>query len=75
MEVGLFTVHWGFLFDSLTVIMMCVVTFISSLVHFYSFEYMYSDPYLIRFMAYLSFFTFFMLVLITADNFVQIFLG
>ena len=74
-EVGLFTVHWGFLFDSLTVIMIFVVSFISSLVHLYSYEYMNTDPYIIRFISYLSFFTFFMLILVTADNFVQIFLG
>ena len=68
-------VDWGFMFDSLTVLMCCVVTFISSLVHLYSIEYMSHDPHLPRFMSYLSLFTFFMLVLVTADNFVQMFVG
>ena len=68
-------INWGFLFDSLTVIMCIVVTFISSLVHLYSIEYMSHDPHLQRFMSYLSLFTFFMLILVTADNYIQMFLG
>jgi len=68
-------IDWGFYFDSLTVIMCCVVTFVSSLVHIYSTEYMAHDPHLARFMSYLSLFTFFMLILVTADNFVQMFVG
>ena len=68
-------INWGFLFDSLTVIMCIVVTFVSSLVHLYSIEYMSHDPHLPRFMSYLSLFTFFMLILVTADNFIQMFLG
>jgi len=68
-------VDWGFCFDSLTCIMIVVVTFISSLVHLYSTEYMENDPHLIRFMSYLSLFTFFMLILVTADNFLQMFVG
>lgn len=68
-------INWGFLFDSLTVVMCIVVTSISSLVHLYSIEYMSHDPHLPRFMSYLSLFTFFMLILVTADNFVQMFLG
>lgn len=68
-------INWGFLFDSLTVVMCIVVTFISSLVHLYSVEYMSHDPHLPRFMSYLSLFTFFMLILVTADNFIQMFLG
>jgi NADH-ubiquinone oxidoreductase chain 5 len=71
----LFSISWGFLFDSLTVIMLVVVTFISTLVHLYSTEYMSHDPHLPRFMSYLSLFTFFMLVLITANNFIQMFVG
>jgi NADH-ubiquinone oxidoreductase chain 5 len=67
--------NWGFQFDSLTVIMLIVVTFISSLVHIYSTEYMSHDPHLPRFMSYLSLFTFFMLILVTADNFIQLFVG
>ena len=68
-------INWGFQFDSLTVIMCCVVTFVSSLVHLYSIEYMSHDPHLPRFMSYLSLFTFFMLILVTADNYIQMFLG
>ena len=68
-------VDWGFLFDTLTTVMCCVVTFISFLVHLYSIEYMAADPHLSRFMSYLSLFTFFMLILVTADNFVQMFVG
>jgi len=66
---------WGFQFDGLTVVMLIVVTFISSLVHLYSTEYMFHDPHLPRFMSYLSLFTFFMLILVTADNFIQLFVG
>lgn len=68
-------INWGFLFDSLTVVMCIVVTFVSSLVHLYSIEYMSHDPHLPRFMSYLSLFTFFMMILVTADNFIQMFLG
>jgi NADH-ubiquinone oxidoreductase chain 5 len=68
-------VDWGFMFDSLTAVMCCVVTFISCLVHLYSTEYMSHDPHLPRFMSYLSLFTFFMLILVTADNFIQMFVG
>lgn len=68
-------VNWSFCFDSLTGIMIVVVTFISSLVHLYSTEYMENDPHLPRFMSYLSLFTFFMLILVTSDNFLQMFVG
>ena len=68
-------IEWSFCFDSLTSVMLIVVTFISSLVHFYSIEYMSSDPHLNRFMCYLSLFTFFMLILVTANNFLQLFVG
>ncbi len=65
----------GLLFDSLTSIMLVIITFISFLVHLYSLGYMSHDPHLIRFLSYLSLFTFFMLILVTADNFLQLFLG
>nr|YP_011008238.1 NADH dehydrogenase subunit 5 [Halosiphon tomentosus]WBP70139.1 NADH dehydrogenase subunit 5 [Halosiphon tomentosus] len=75
LESDSFHVDWAFCFDSLTVVMLVVVTFISTLVHLYSTEYMGGDPHLPRFMSYLSLFTFFMLILVTADNFVQMFVG
>ena len=71
----LFNISWGFLFDSLTVVMLIVVTYVSFLVHFYSIGYMSEDPHVPRFMSYLSLFTFFMLILVTGDNFVQMFVG
>ena len=75
LELDFFHVDWSFCFDSLTVVMLFVVTFVSTLVHLYSSEYMAGDPHLPRFMCYLSLFTFFMLILVTADNFVQMFVG
>ena len=66
---------WGLLFDSLTVVMLSVVTLISTCVHLYSLSYMQEDPHLPRFLSYLSLFTFFMLVLVSADNLVQMFVG
>ena len=74
-ESGMFIVSWSFLFDSITVIMLIVITLISSLVHIYSIKYMENDPHHPRFMSYLEIFTFFMLVLVTADNLIQMFLG
>jgi len=71
----MFDASWGLLFDSLTVVMLIVVTFVSSLVHLYSISYMSHDPHSPRFMCYLSIFTFFMLMLVTGDNFIQLFLG
>jgi proton-translocating NADH-quinone oxidoreductase chain L len=68
-------VNWSFCFDSLTATMLCVVTLISTFVHLYSTSYMAQDPHLTRFMSYLSLFTFFMLILITANNFLQMFIG
>ena len=74
-NADLFNVNWGFLFDSLTVTILVVITFISFLVHLYSIEYIKEDPHLPRFMSYLSLFTFFMLVLVSANNYLQIFVG
>nr|WRW54337.1 NADH dehydrogenase subunit 5 [Citrus maxima] len=67
----MFDASWGFFGD----LMLIVVTFISSLVHLYSISYMSEDPHSPRFMCYLSIFTFFMLMLVTGDNFIQLFLG
>lgn len=72
---GYVQIHWGFMFDSLTVMMLVVVTSISSLVHLYSIGYMSNDPHIPRFFSYLSIFTFFMLILVTANNLVQLFVG
>jgi len=72
---GFVMANIGFVFDALSVSMLFVVTFISFLVHLYSTSYMSEDPHLTRFLSYLSFFTFFMLILVTADNFLQLFLG
>ena len=74
-SVDLLNVEWVFLFDSLSATMLLVVFFVSTLVHVYSLEYMSEDPHLIRFMAYLSLFTFFMTILVTAGNLIQMFLG
>jgi NADH:ubiquinone oxidoreductase subunit 5 (subunit L)/multisubunit Na+/H+ antiporter MnhA subunit len=71
----LFDASWGFVFDTLTAVMLIVITSISTLVHIYSISYMAEDPHLPRFMSYLSIFTFFMLMLVTASNFIQMFLG
>lgn len=74
-NVGTMHVEYGFLFDSLSTIMLIVITFISSLVHIYSMEYMKQDPHKTRFFCYLSLFTFFMMLLVTADNMIQFFFG
>lgn len=70
-----FVVSWGFLFDCLCASMLVVVTSVSALVHLYATSYMENDPHLCRFMSYLSLFTFFMLLLVTSDNFAQMFVG
>nr|YP_009317595.1 NADH dehydrogenase subunit 5 [Pterocladiella media]AOX49047.1 NADH dehydrogenase subunit 5 [Pterocladiella media] len=74
-STGTLVVNWGFLFDAVTSVMLIVVTSISTLVHMYSISYMANDPHCPRFMSYLEIFTFFMLVLVTADNTLQMFLG
>jgi NADH-ubiquinone oxidoreductase chain 5 len=74
-DCELFDASWGFVFDTISSAMCVTVTFISFLVHIYSTSYMSHDPHQPRFMAYLSLFTFFMLSLVTADNFIQLFLG
>ena len=72
---GDFTSNWTLRVDSVTAVMFVVVTWVSAVVHLYSIGYMHHDEHEPRFMAYLSLFTFFMLMLITADNLVQLFLG
>jgi NADH:ubiquinone oxidoreductase subunit 5 (subunit L)/multisubunit Na+/H+ antiporter MnhA subunit len=66
--------NWGVLFDTLTAVM-CLVTLVSCLVVLFSFSYMIQDPHFIRFISYLKLFTVAMLVLVTADNMIQLFVG
>jgi NADH-ubiquinone oxidoreductase chain 5 len=74
-HIGLLRLNWVFMFDSITSVMLVLVVFVSFLVHLYSMDYMNGDPHIIRFLGYLSLFTFFMLILVTSGNFVQLFLG
>ena len=70
-----FNIIWGFEFDSLTVSMLIPVLVISSLVHIYSISYMSNDPHIQRFFSYLSLFTFMMIILVTANNYLLMFVG
>ena len=74
-SVDKFIFNWALLIDQLTVVMLVVVTTVSSVVHWYSIGYMHHDKSIPRFFAYLSFFTFFMLMLVTSDNLIQMFFG
>ena len=73
--VGNFSVNVGFQIDQLTVVMLMVVTTLSTLIHIYSIGYMHGDKGFARFFAYLELFTFFMLVLVMANNFLLMFVG
>ena len=75
MAVGDLEFSWALRFDSLTAVMLIVVNGVSSMVHIYSVGYMHHDPHRPRFFAYLSMFTFMMLMLVTADNLIQLFFG
>jgi NADH-quinone oxidoreductase subunit L len=75
MVSGDFKVDWALRIDTLTAVMLVVVTTVSALVHLYSIGYMAEDPYRPRFFGYLSFFTFAMLALVTSDNLAQLFFG
>ncbi|MDP3318533.1 MAG: NADH-quinone oxidoreductase subunit L [Bosea sp. (in: a-proteobacteria)] len=75
MSSGGLQVDWAFRVDTLTVVMLVVVNTVSSLVHLYSIGYMHEDPHRPRFFAYLSLFTYAMLMLVTADNLLQMFFG
>ncbi|MBR0644275.1 NADH-quinone oxidoreductase subunit L [Plastoroseomonas hellenica] len=74
-DVGGFEVSWALRYDTLSVVMVAMVTFISTLIHLYSVGYMSHDATIPRFFSYLSLFTFMMLMLVTADNLVQLFFG
>ncbi|MGA3842098.1 NADH-quinone oxidoreductase subunit L [Ralstonia nicotianae] len=75
MAVGSLKMEVGFLIDSLTAMMMCVVTFVSLMVHIYTIGYMQEAPGYNRFFAYISLFTFSMLMLVMSNNFLQLFFG
>src|SRR3546814_10489860 len=72
-DSGSFEASWSLRVDSLTAVMLIVVTWVSALVHVYSVGYMHHDKSVPRFMAYLSLFTFCMLMLVTADTFMHLF--
>jgi len=74
-SAGDFTLNWAIKIDALTGVMLCVVTIVSAVVHLYSLGYMHEDAHQSRFMSYLSLFTFAMLMLVTADNLLQMFFG
>ncbi|WP_084396073.1 NADH-quinone oxidoreductase subunit L [Henriciella aquimarina] len=74
-DVGQFQADWAIRVDALSIVMMAVITGVSGLVHLYSWGYMDEDPHKARFFSYLSLFTFMMLMLVTADNFIQLFFG
>jgi NADH-quinone oxidoreductase subunit L len=75
MTVGSLKLEIGFMIDSLTAMMMCVVTFVSLMVHIYTIGYMHEDPGYNRFFSYISLFTFSMLMLVMSNNFLQLFFG
>ncbi len=75
MEVGGLSFQIGFLVDSLTALMMAVVTFVSLMVHIYTVGYMHDDPGYQRFFSYIALFTFAMLMLVMSNNFLQLFFG
>ena len=74
-HVGEFEANWAIRVDALSIVMMAVITGVSGLVHLYSWGYMSEDPHKARFFSYLSLFTFMMLMLVTADNLIQLFFG
>ena len=74
-KVGGFQVPWAFQVDTLSVTMMLVVTGVGSLIHIYAIGYMHGDPDFSRFFAYLNLFLFFMLILVTGNNYLMLFVG
>jgi len=74
-DLGIINIEITFYFDTIVSIMLLMVSFISLLVHIYSIEYMSFDLSFNRFIAYLSLFTFFMFILVSSDNFLQMFFG
>jgi NADH-quinone oxidoreductase subunit L len=74
-DSGAFEAAWELRFDNLTAVMVFVVSVVSAAIHIYSIGYMANDPTIPRFFSYLSLFTFFMLILVTADNLLQLYFG
>lgn len=74
-DCGLINIHWSFMFDSLTVRILLAVLIVSSLVHVFSIDYISADPHNQRFFSYLRIFTFFIVILVTANNYLVIFVG
>lgn len=74
-DSGIMSVDWAFIFDSLTVSILLPVLIVSSIVHIYSISYISADPHNQRFFSYLSIFTFFILILVTGDNYLILFVG
>ena len=74
-KLGLINVSWSFYFDKLSVLMLFLIILISLLVHFFALDYLKEDPHLFRFLVFLSLFTFFMELLVSAGNIIQFFLG
>ena len=74
-DSGTFEVSWALRFDALSALMVLVVTVVSAMIHVYSIGYMAHDKSIPRFFSYLALFTFFMLALVTADNFLQLYFG
>ena len=74
-DFDILVVDWEFCIDSMNILMLFVVILISSLVHLYSWDYMKNDPHFTRFISYLSLFTFFMIILLSANNFIVMFIG
>ena len=75
LEFDSLRIKWEFIFDSTNILMILTVVLISTVVHLYSFDYMKEDPHFVRFISYLSLFTFFMLILLSANNFLVMFIG
>jgi len=74
-DSGSLVVNWSLIFDALTVSILLAVLIVSSLVHLYSVSYMSSDPHIQRFFSYLSLFTGFMVLLVTGDSYLVMFVG
>ncbi len=75
MSTTILQVNIGLYYDSVTAVMLLLIVSVSTLVHIFSVGYMAGDPHVPRFVSYLSLFTFFMIVLVTGENLIQLFIG